>query len=69
MKTGGGAYKFADLFKEKLGVSIEKEDEIDCLVTGANFLLKVLQKSLYVKKNLSILVYMTYKLNDLFFFC
>ncbi|KAJ9568093.1 hypothetical protein OSB04_004059 [Centaurea solstitialis] len=39
--TGGGAYKFADLFKERLGVSIEKEDEMHCLVAGANFLLKV----------------------------
>ena len=39
--TGGGAYKYADLFKERLGVSIEKEDEMNCLVAGANFLLKV----------------------------
>lgn len=39
--TGGGAYKFADLFKERLGISIEKEDEMNCLVSGANFLLKV----------------------------
>ncbi|KAL6969448.1 Pantothenate kinase 2, mitochondrial [Sarracenia purpurea var. burkii] len=39
--TGGGAYKFADLFKEKLGVSLDKVDEMDCLVAGANFLLKV----------------------------
>lgn len=39
--TGGGAYKFADLFKEKLSVSLDKEDEMECLVTGANFLLKV----------------------------
>lgn len=39
--TGGGAYKFADLFKERLGVSLDKEDEMDCLVAGANFLLKV----------------------------
>lgn len=39
--TGGGAFKFADLFRERLGVSIEKEDEMDCLVAGANFLLKV----------------------------
>lgn len=39
--TGGGAYKFADLFKEKLGISIDKKDEMDCLVAGANFLLKV----------------------------
>lgn len=39
--TGGGAYKFADLFKERLGMSIEKEDEMNCLVSGANYLLKV----------------------------
>lgn len=39
--TGGGAFKFADLFRKRLGVSIEKEDEMDCLVAGANFLLKV----------------------------
>ncbi|GFZ00078.1 pantothenate kinase 2 [Actinidia rufa] len=38
--TGGGAYKFADLFKEKLGVSLDKVDEMDCLVAGSNFLLK-----------------------------
>ncbi|KAF9667873.1 hypothetical protein SADUNF_Sadunf15G0068500 [Salix dunnii] len=38
--TGGRAYKFADLFKERLGVSLDKEDEMDCLVAGANFLLK-----------------------------
>ncbi|CAN6676141.1 unnamed protein product [Malus baccata var. baccata] len=39
--TGGGAFKYADLFKEKLGVSLDKADEMDCLVAGANFLLKV----------------------------
>ncbi|XP_061366808.1 pantothenate kinase 2 [Gastrolobium bilobum] len=41
--TGGGAYKFADLFKERLGLSLEKEDEMDCLVAGANFLLKAIR--------------------------
>ena len=39
--TGGGAYKYADLFRERLGISLKKEDEMDCLVAGANFLLKV----------------------------
>ena len=39
--TGGGAYKYADLFKEELGICLDKEDEMDCLVAGANFLLKV----------------------------
>ncbi|XP_058088993.1 pantothenate kinase 2 isoform X2 [Magnolia sinica] len=41
--TGGGAYKFADLFRERLGVSLDKEDEMDCLVAGANFLLKAIR--------------------------
>ncbi|CAH1439325.1 unnamed protein product [Lactuca virosa] len=48
--TGGGAYKFADLFKEKLGVSIEKEDEIDCLVTGANFLLQAIRHEAFTHR-------------------
>ncbi|KAK7389071.1 hypothetical protein VNO78_23903 [Psophocarpus tetragonolobus] len=41
--TGGGAYKFADLFKERLGLSLDKEDEMSCLVAGANFLLKAIR--------------------------
>ena len=30
--TGGGAFKFTDLFRERLGVVLKKEDEIACLV-------------------------------------
>ncbi|MED6106004.1 Pantothenate kinase 2, mitochondrial [Stylosanthes scabra] len=45
--TGGGAYKFADLFKERLGISLDKEDEMDCLVAGANFLLKAVRHEAY----------------------
>lgn len=39
--TGGGAFKFADLFMERLGITLDKVDEMDCLVAGANSLLKV----------------------------
>ncbi|KAI7900064.1 pantothenate kinase [Cokeromyces recurvatus] len=36
--TGGGAYLFFDKLKNKLpGVIIQKEDEMDCLITGLNF--------------------------------
>ncbi|KAJ1969411.1 hypothetical protein IWQ62_000645 [Dispira parvispora] len=35
--TGGGAHKYHSLFVEKLGVILQKEDEMDCLVTGLNF--------------------------------
>ncbi|EPS64631.1 hypothetical protein M569_10149, partial [Genlisea aurea] len=48
--TGGGAYKFADLFKERLGISIEKEDEMSCLVAGANFLLKAIRHEAFTHK-------------------
>ncbi|WCJ38454.1 pantothenate kinase 1 [Euphorbia peplus] len=49
--TGGGAYKFTDLFKDKLGISLDKEDEMDCLVKGSNFLLKAFQREAYTYIN------------------
>ena len=38
--TGGGAYKYTPLLQEKLGLIVDKEDEIACLIKGCNFLLK-----------------------------
>ncbi|KAK9306575.1 hypothetical protein QLX08_002771 [Tetragonisca angustula] len=38
--TGGGAYKYNGLLQEKLGLIVDKEDEIACLIKGCNFLLK-----------------------------
>ena len=33
--TGGGAHKFYDSFTKKLkGIKVEKEDEMECLITG-----------------------------------
>ena len=32
--TGGGAMKHAKLFKEQLGVSIQRTDEIDSIMAG-----------------------------------
>ncbi|GMH37452.1 hypothetical protein BSKO_05325 [Bryopsis sp. KO-2023] len=40
--TGGGAHRFADVFREKLGLVLEKSDEMDCLVAGCNFFLKTI---------------------------
>ncbi|XP_024004005.1 pantothenate kinase 1 isoform X1 [Eutrema salsugineum] len=45
--TGGGAFRFADLFKEKLGILFDKEDEMHCLVVGANFLLKTVPREAF----------------------
>ncbi|XP_014615545.1 PREDICTED: pantothenate kinase 4 isoform X1 [Polistes canadensis] len=38
--TGGRAYKYTPLLQEKLGLIVDKEDEVRCLIKGCNFLLK-----------------------------
>uniref|UniRef100_A0A8C8VH41 4'-phosphopantetheine phosphatase n=2 Tax=Pelusios castaneus TaxID=367368 RepID=A0A8C8VH41_9SAUR len=38
--TGGGAYKFKDLIEKKLGLKVNKEDVMTCLIKGCNFVLK-----------------------------
>ncbi|KAI9099415.1 fumble-domain-containing protein [Phlyctochytrium arcticum] len=38
--TGGGAHKYHEMFKEKLGVTMQREDEMECLITGLNFLVR-----------------------------
>lgn len=37
MATGGGAYKFYDRIKERLGVDVVREDEMECLIKGLDF--------------------------------
>lgn len=37
MATGGGAHLFYETFEKELGVSVQKEDEMSCLITGLNF--------------------------------
>ena len=38
--TGGGAYKYSQLIETKLGLNINKEDEMLCMIRGCNFLLR-----------------------------
>lgn len=38
--TGGGIHKYGDLMKQIFGVKIHKDDELECLLRGLNFLLK-----------------------------
>lgn len=38
--TGGGAFKHRDLIASTLGLSVDMEDEMECLINGCNFLLK-----------------------------
>ncbi|KAL0276032.1 UNVERIFIED_CONTAM: hypothetical protein PYX00_003707 [Menopon gallinae] len=46
--TGGGAFKYANLIHEKLGLSVDKEDEICCLIKGTNFLLKNISDEAFI---------------------
>ncbi|KAJ3367719.1 Pantothenate kinase 4 [Kappamyces sp. JEL0680] len=45
--TGGGSHKFYDLFVEKLGALIQKEDEMECLITGLNFLVRQIEYEVF----------------------
>eukprot|EP00124_Ichthyophonus_hoferi_P001854 Ihof_evm11s109 gene=Ihof_evmTU11s109 len=38
--TGGGSYKYRELLQRELGVKVEREDEMESVVAGANFLLR-----------------------------
>ncbi|CAH0518162.1 unnamed protein product [Peronospora belbahrii] len=38
--TGGGAFKFSPLFESRLGIELEKADEMDALIQGLNFVLR-----------------------------
>ncbi|XP_076238438.1 4'-phosphopantetheine phosphatase [Calliopsis andreniformis] len=38
--TGAGSHKYTNLLQEKLGLLVDKEDEIMCMIKGCNFLLK-----------------------------
>lgn len=49
--AGGGAHKYSEIFKEKLGVLLEKEDEMLCLVRGCNFFLKAITHEAFMFEN------------------
>lgn len=49
--AGGGAHKYSEIFKEKLGVLLEKEDEMMCLVRGCNFFLKAITHEAFTYEN------------------
>lgn len=51
VRAGGGAFKYAGVFRERLGVVLEKEDEMSCLVAGCNFLLKAITHEAFTYEN------------------
>ncbi|ETO15636.1 hypothetical protein RFI_21728, partial [Reticulomyxa filosa] len=49
--TGGGAYKYASMLTEHLGVVVKKGDELQCLLRGLNFLLTYVPDECYYLLN------------------
>ena len=49
--TGGGAFKYADLFRERMGIILEREDEMACMVSGCNFLLQAVRNEAFQYEN------------------
>lgn len=47
MATGGGAYKFYDKIKERLGVEIYREDEMECLIVGLDFFITEIPEEVF----------------------
>ena len=47
MATGGGAYKFYDRIKERLGVDVVQEDEMDCLIRGLDFFISEIPEEIF----------------------
>ncbi|XP_042199634.1 4'-phosphopantetheine phosphatase isoform X6 [Callorhinchus milii] len=46
--TGGGAHKFKSLIEKKLGLKVDKEDEMTCLIKGCNFVLRNIPHEAFV---------------------
>ena len=47
MATGGGAFKFYDRIKDRLGVSVAREDEMECLIRGLDFFISEIPEEVF----------------------
>lgn len=47
MATGGGAYKFYDKIRERLGVDVLREDEMECLIIGLDFFITEIPREVF----------------------
>lgn len=46
--TGGGSYKYAEMFRTKIDVDLSRIDELKCSVAGLNFLLHYVDNEVFV---------------------
>ncbi|KAI1772733.1 fumble-domain-containing protein [Hypoxylon cercidicola] len=47
MATGGGAYKFYDKIRQRLGVDVLREDEMECLIIGLDFFITEIPREVF----------------------
>ncbi|KAI0475795.1 fumble-domain-containing protein [Xylariaceae sp. FL0804] len=47
MATGGGAYKYYDRIRERLGVDVLREDEMECLIVGLDFFITEIPREVF----------------------
>ncbi|CAE6466921.1 unnamed protein product [Rhizoctonia solani] len=52
MATGGGAYRYYDLLRTRTGVDVTLEAEMDCLITGLNFITLIPNEVYYFSDDL-----------------
>ncbi|OMJ21567.1 Pantothenate kinase 2 [Smittium culicis] len=48
--TGGGAHLFRKKLEERLGVEVQVEDEMECLINGLNFFIEEVSDEVFVYK-------------------
>lgn len=48
--TGGGAYKYSEIFESSIGIKLTRLDEMTCVVAGLNFLLTAVDMEVYAFK-------------------
>ncbi|KAI4870316.1 fumble-domain-containing protein [Hypoxylon rubiginosum] len=47
MATGGGAYKYYDRIRQRLGVNVLREDEMECLIIGLDFFITEIPREVF----------------------
>lgn len=52
MATGGGGFKFGELFEKELQVEVLREDEMECLIEGMKFMAMIPEEVFYFSDEL-----------------
>jgi len=47
MATGGGSYKFYDRIRERLGIDVHREEEMECLIIGLDFFITEIPREVF----------------------